>query len=325
MRTLEYLSPTSLKLYMDNMEDFYLRYLADVKAPRERQNQPMSIGSAFDAYAKSYINHKLFGKDMKAEFQFEAIFTKQVEKQNRDWARIHGKHVFDQYLASGALADLFLELNNAIGTPRFEFDLQGQVNGQDKTIDGVTFMGKPDIYFVNKEGAGIIFDFKVNGYCSKWNISPKPGYVCIKPGWSMHKECIRTKFKGMTINSHVLMNEIDQDWAMQLSIYSWLCGEEVGGNFITAVDQVVCNTKNLTLAWPTLRFAQHRLIVGEKFQNKIFDIAQELWRNVASGHYFSNMSLEESQSRCELLDNRAKSMWENPTEEDLAFNQLVGK
>lgn len=61
MRKPDYISPTALKLYRDNRDEYYLRYLADTKSPRDGQTQPMSIGSAFDAYVKSDIHTKLFG------------------------------------------------------------------------------------------------------------------------------------------------------------------------------------------------------------------------------------------------------------------------
>ncbi len=328
MRKLEYLSPTSLKLYMEDKVDFYMQYLADTRAPRGAQTQPMSIGSSFDAYIKSHIYQLLFGKGHNPQFEFETIFEKQVETQWRDWARTHGKYVFEQYIASGALADLMLELNKAIGTPRFEFDLKGEVRSVDKNIDGVTFLGKPDIHFTNSAGLGITFDWKVNGYCSKTGVSPKPGYVCIKPGFMMHNDCNRKLFKDMIINVDSSLDRIDKDWANQLSIYSWLCGEPVGGKFVTAIDQVCCNNNKNFLAgsggYPQLRFAQHRLLVDEQYQHQLFDIAKDAWNCINNGHYFSELTKEESDFRCESLNKRAAEQWiqsDDPTEQ--AFKEMT--
>lgn len=324
MRKPDYISPTALKLYRDNRDEYYLRYLADTKSPRDGQTQPMSIGSAFDAYVKSDIHTKLFGAAATkgGEYDFENIFVKQVEETHRKWARIHGKHVFDMYKSSGALADIMLELNSAIGTPRFEFELRGEVRSVDKTIDGVVLMGKPDIYFTNKEGVGIIFDWKVNGYCSPHHTSPKVGFVCCKPGWNMHKDCDRVKYKGIFINKATTLDRVEADWAAQLSMYSWLCGEEVGSKFITAVDQIVCNNKGGD--WPELRFAQHRLLVDSDYQHRLFNEAKELWTGIQTNHYFYDMTKEESISRCQLLDQRAKEMWEvSDNVEDQMFKTLT--
>lgn len=286
----------------------------------------MSIGSAFDAYVKSHIYGLLFGKAklVGSPYEFVTIFEKQVENHNRIWAREHGKVVFDRYIASGALADLMLMLNKAIGEPRFEFDLKGEVRDIDKTIDGVVFMGKPDIYWTNSESVGIMFDWKVNGYLSNHTVSPKPGYVCIKPGFEMHRDCVRAVFKGVTINKKLTLDRIDKEWAAQLSIYSWLCGEEVGSKFITAIDQIVCNTKGGSLKYPELRFAQHRLCVDEDFQKNVFALAKDLWSSIHSGHYFPEMSREDSDAMCRLLDERAAALWKPlESEEDKAFAALT--
>ena len=326
MRQLEYLSPTQLKLYREARDEYYLRYLADTKPPRFAQTQPMSIGSAFDAYVKSHVHTQLFGvgRNKGSEYEFNTIFEKQVEPQHRIWGREHGAYVFKMYQSTGALADLFVQLKQAIGEPRFEFELRGEVRGVDKTIDGVVFMGKPDIYFTNHENNGIIFDWKVNGYCSNWPTSPKPGYIRIMPGWSMHKDCDRKSHKGLIINSATTLDVVEAEWAAQLSIYSWLCGEEVGAQFVTAIDQVVCNTKGLSLAWPELRFAQHRLTVKESFQSELFYVAKELWDSVKNNHYFFDLSKEESDGRCALLDGKAKSMWAvAETEEDKMFQEMT--
>ena len=94
MRQPKFLSPSSIGKWNDDREEYYLRYLADNRPPKMAQTLPMSIGSAFDAYTKSYISERLFGKDARPEFNFSAIFEKQVESQNRDWAKKHGKHAF---------------------------------------------------------------------------------------------------------------------------------------------------------------------------------------------------------------------------------------
>ncbi len=285
----------------------------------------MSIGSAFDAYVKSDIYSNLFGsRIIGSPYEFETIFEKQVEKQHRNWARIHGRYVFDRYKASGALADLMLELNGAIGEPKFEFDLQAEVRGMDKTISGVVFLGKPDLHFTNKQNLSVILDWKVNGYVSKWPTSPKPGYVCKKPGWSMHKDCDRVLHKGMYINRATTMDKVDAGWAAQLSIYSWLCGDEIGSDFVTAIDQIVCNTKGLTLQWPELVFAQHRTLVDPQFQIDLFNLAKSLWDSIADDHYFRELTKDESIERGKLLEERAKSLWEPVTSvEDKMFQTMT--
>src|SRR4051812_14365124 len=110
MRKIEYLSPTSLELFYKNQQEFYLRYLSDKRPPRIPQDRPMSVGSSFDAHAKSYLHQNLFGKGHDPKFDLKNLFEAQVEPQNRDWALAAGQHAFDVYKRSGALADLMLDL-----------------------------------------------------------------------------------------------------------------------------------------------------------------------------------------------------------------------
>ena len=137
MRIPKYLSPSSLGTWEADQEEFYLRYLADKRPPRMPQTQPMSIGSAFDAYVKSYY-HKVLFNTVDPEFEFDTIFINQVEEHNRDWALVAGKYAFDAYQTSGALADLLNELQKSQSDPRFEFTLQDE-------FMGVPLLGKPDL------------------------------------------------------------------------------------------------------------------------------------------------------------------------------------
>ena len=182
MRTPEYLSPTSLKKFEGNPDDAYLTYLADHKPPRLPQTLPMSVGSAFDAYVKSYLHNALFGNYGAGDaYARDAIFEKQVEAHNRDWAKLAGEHVFKDYLACGALSDLMLELSTAVNQPRFEFEIKGPIETR---IGGIPMLGKPDVFFINSEGARVVYDWKVNGYCSNSPTSPMPGYVMVRDCWT---------------------------------------------------------------------------------------------------------------------------------------------
>ncbi|KKK99128.1 hypothetical protein LCGC14_2635890, partial [marine sediment metagenome] len=86
MRIPEYLSPTSISLWQKDEELFYQRYLSENRLPREPQTQPMSIGSAFDAFCKSYLHEALFGKGADPCYSRGYLFEEQVQEHNRDWA-----------------------------------------------------------------------------------------------------------------------------------------------------------------------------------------------------------------------------------------------
>ena len=304
MRVPKYLSPTSIALADTDMEKYYVRYLSDIRPKREPQTQPMSIGSAFDAYVKSFLHERLIGK--KPEYELDTLFEAQVEEHNRDWARVHGKHCFELYKTSGALSDLLIELKQAISEPVFEVKLEGILKLTPDSLP-VNFLGKPDIYYINQLGTPIIIDWKVNGWCSKSPVSPKRGYMKLLHGSSdrtldklEHKSCIPMMVNGMMINVNLKLNDIEKKWAAQTGIYAWLCGAPIGGDFICGIDQVAC--KPVGRRFPEVRFAKHRLQIDAQFQLDLYAKAEKLWEIIHSDHILRHMTKEQSQARCEALD-----------------------
>jgi hypothetical protein len=304
MRIPEYLSPTSIALADKDMEAYYVRYLSDNKPPRDPQTQPMSIGSAFDAYVKSFLYERLIGKN--PEYELRTLFESQVQSHNRDWAWVHGEHCFNLYRESGALADLLIELNQAISEPVFEIKLEGvlQLNPESPPVN---FLGKPDIYYINETGTPIIIDWKVNGWCSNSPISPKRGYMKLLHGSNdrsldkqHHRDCFPMKVNGMMINAGLKLNDIEKKWAAQTSIYAWLCGAPIGSDFIAGIDQVVC--KPVGRRFPEVKFAKHRLQVEKAFQLDLYSKAATLWETIHSDHILKDRSKSESQARCSALD-----------------------
>lgn len=306
MKTLEYLSPTSIEKYLESREGFYLKYLSDNRPPGGPQTRPMSVGSAFDSYVKSHLRYLLNGEN-ESEL-FEQYFESSVEPINRNWAREPGKIVFDNYKHSGALQDLVVEMSKASEGPKFEFFIKSE--GKDQKLireyaGGVKFLGKPDAWYVTEKGNHIILDWKVNGYCSKNGASPKKGYVMIRDGIvpkptrganSPHKDAILMADNGTLIDTYCPMEIKDASWARQLAIYSWLCGEYVGAKIIGAIDQIVCFGDG------RIRVAEHRCYIGQQFQLGLFNLAKEIWTNCTDGHYFKDLTLEQSQQRCYQLD-----------------------
>ena len=305
MRMPKYLSPTSLKMFYGDRDGFYIQYLCETRTPRPPQTAPMAVGSAFDAYVKSYLVENLVGK--KPEFEFYTIFESQVEAHNRDAALKEGKDVFDAYQKQGALADIMLDLEGCVGTPRFETALEGHVTAVSVALEGVPLLGKPDIFFITKKGARVIFDWKVNGYHSNYAVSPKPGYIRLrsmdKNNGQSHAKAMVMAHEGMKISVTHPLDTVEVDWAAQLSIYAWLLGEEVGSKFIVAIDQIACAKD--AIGQRSFRIAQHRSLVTEKFQRELFQKAHDAWYAIQSGHIFDELTRAESDARCKTLDEMA--------------------
>lgn len=297
IRVPEYLSPSAIKIFEADVEDYAVKYLLQKRPPRPPQTQPMAVGSAFDAYAKSHIYYGLFGNyGPSGQYEKDTIFEAQVEPQNRDFARDAGGICFSEYQRRGALADLMLELQKSIGPPRFEFSIQDKIawNGFD-----VPLLGKPDIFFVNEQGARVIYDWKVNGYCGKYNTSPMKGYVKCRAAdgtWSVHKNAMVTPFKGIPINAMMYLEDGNKEWADQLSIYSWLLGEQVGSaDVVFGIDQITgpgCS-----------RISSHRLRIKPEWQFRLIERIVQIWRIIQSGHIFQELDRDQNDCKLQLLEN----------------------
>ncbi len=304
MRTPAYMSPSSLKCFEDSQEEYYLRYLADNRPPRQAQTQPMSVGSAFDAYCKAYIYQALFGNfGPEGQYEFSVIFDEQVEAHNRDWAFEAGKHCFDVYKQSGALASMMMELKTSVGDPRFEFTIQGLVSGE---AGSVPLLGKPDIFFINNEGARVILDWKVNGYCSQ--ASPTPGYIQLlgkghRKHGMCHDKCVPELHKGLQINGAYPLEEFSPLWAGQLATYAWLLGEAVGSeSLISGIDQITKSGKGQII------IARHRAIISAQHQFELLSRYCYAWTCITGDHFFKDRSPEESVKHCRYLDKKADSL-----------------
>lgn len=307
MRQPKYMSPSSLSIFYQNREKYYLQYLCPVKTDRDPQTPPMAAGSAFDAYVKSWLVEKLLGK--RPEFEFTTLFESQVEPQERDQALKAGKEVFDHYVKLGALSDLMLDLHGCIGLPKFEGKIEAPLSSH-LAIGDVPLLGKPDLFFLHKLGARVILDWKVNGYYSNSMPSPKPGYIRQrtynpKTNGKQHDKAQVMMLNGMKISIHHPLCTVEKSWAAQLSIYAWLLGEAIGSQFIVAIDQIAVGKDALQNR--EFRVAQHRSVVTEKFQNETYLAAHKAWYIIQSGHIFDDLTREESDKRCRLLDEIASA------------------
>jgi hypothetical protein len=309
MRKPAYLSPSQIGLWGANREEYYLQHLSEVRAPKLPQINYMSLGSAFDAYAKSTMFETLFGKT-DPRFEFTTLFEEQVEEHNRDWALEHGKYVYDCYRVCGAYDDLLDLLKQSKHAPQFEFKITG-------TIENVPLLGKPDLRFVHPSGAHVILDWKVNGFCSRSPTSPCKNYRLIRDSWGPetakptrggngpHKNYRPLVWKGVEIHSGWL-EESNADWADQLAIYSWMLGEAVGDeNVVVCIDQIVAKPHEPR---PLLRIANHRARISKVHQENLIRRVKECWEAITTDHIFPDMTIEESQERCKLLDQCAMNL-----------------
>lgn len=316
MRKREYISPSALQLFDRNKEEFYLTYLADHKPARMPQTQPMSIGSALDARVKHFLVKELRGT-VPPEFELRKIFEDQVEEHNREWAWLQSEKLFEKYKDSGALTDLLLDLSQSIIEPRFEFTVMGELKIRDLVIP---LSGKPDLFFVTENKARIIVDWKVNGYCSKSGVSPKKGYIKLRPGGKVHKDVVIGEKHGIKINMAHFMEEIDRTWADQLAIYAWVLKEPLCSDFIVQIEQFACNPLaghyNDPQYMVDVRIATHRCLVSPQYQKRLLDRLCICWEAINSDWVFRELSYEDSLKKQAELDERAEMLYKMKTSDD---------
>ena len=320
MRKPKFISSSALGLWETDKESYYLKYLADVKPPKEPQMNYMAAGSAFDAFVKAALHEALFGKGNDPAYERDALFTSQVEEQNRDECWEVGQHAFEAYKLCGAYDELLADMQRSEFDPMFEFRL-------DKVVEGVPLMGFPDCFYIHKSGVHVVLDWKFNGRFSKYGATPYKYYSMIRDGWNEttakpSRNCSRPhpKYKEKThrevkLGSHC-MAETSKDWADQLSIYAWMLGEKVGGeDFVVCIDQLACKTREGQL--PLIRIANHRAKISAKWQNQLVQRLKSCWATIKSGHIFADLSEEDSKARQEILELEAATLKRNSNFDDI--------
>ncbi len=306
MRKPTYLSHSSLTLWGKDKEEFYIKHLAETRAQRIPQENYMSVGAGFDAYAKSALHERLFGKGADPQFEFQSIFESQVEPHNRDFALDAGKYIYECYVLTGAFDELLALLEKSKEPPRFEFKVEG-------VIGGVPILGKPDCRFVHECGVHVILDWKVKGFCSKYGASPSknyrlcrdaygPPYKQSKSHQTSHAGYLAHDHHGFEINQTYL-EAGNEEYADQLCMYGWLLGEEVGDEeVVCCIDEIV--SKFMPEQKPLLRVANHRARVSKDHQTKVLSLATDCWDAITSGWIFRDLTKEENDQKCHHLEQK---------------------
>lgn len=319
MRLPEYLSPSSLGLWESDRAAFYLKNLADKRPPRIKQEKYMAVGSAFDAYVKAALYQEAC-ETGDTKYEFQALFDSQVEPQNRDWALAAGKYAFDAYVKSGSYAELLDCILASEFPPQFEFSIK-------KEIYGVPLLGKPDCRYIDMCGSQVVLDWKCTGFCSKSATSPYVGYRLVRDGWDVseaktsrgcnigHKLFKPIVQNGMTIGSHYL-EQTCKDWADQLAIYCWMLGVPVGSeDTVVRIEQLVCKPQENK--FPLIRVANHVCRISKEWQTGLISRICDCWNAITSGHIFKELSREDSDKQCELLEQQAEGMYVNAGSDSL--------
>jgi hypothetical protein len=112
-----------------------------------------------------------------------------------------------------------------------------------------------------------------------------------------HKDATIMMDRGIMINVAQTLEQCKEEWANQLSIYGWLLGEPIGGDFIVGIDQLVFTERRC-------RVATQRCKIGKKYQQEWFNKIAWVWTVIHSGHIFRDLDATTSLGRQEMLDNQ---------------------
>lgn len=294
---MKYLSPTSFNLFRRDRHGFYKRYLADSPIWNQnafKQNAAMAVGSAFDCLVKNKFNEALLGK--------ATNFEPNVEPGFKEIARVGGEECLDLYVSSGAFHELVELMKTSKLTPRFEFDAAGLVEGE------VPIFGKPDCYFLTNTDMPVMLEFKINGYGTSANTRQ---HSPIKHFWKCRNEkgkrtkdgAAYTSMHGVDVSVITRLEEVHADWAVQLTMYSWMIQGKCDHRLVGAVEQLLFNqSKKDGVLARSKEVVSGRYLLSKTFAERLRDEVLETWRTIDSGWIFRDLPKEQSQKYQELYD-----------------------
>jgi len=272
-----YLSPSSLMAYEGQPNKFYLQRMAPDPFPYDPQGAAAAVGSAFDAYVKCEIAGKLnivlntwkivygdcFLKDKKhleSLSLLELMLHLNVDGQHKEMAQAAGRDLFQRYkkLALDSLDWNQIEINKLIYIDGIPIKMKGDAAVWDDDFDGP-----------------VPLDWKVIGYTSASGASPKKGYRNIY-------ESFKVNPSHKSFYPEIDMETIDPKWAVQLAVYGWGEGIEVGTDFPAYIDALVVRPKGM-------RVARYRAWIKKDFQLRLKERFEKAWEDIRSGSFVKRL------------------------------------
>lgn len=330
MRKRKYLSPSQILKWEKEPEQYYVQYLAETKVARSPQTMPMAVGSAFDAYVKASLQRR-FNLPFEA-FPFEseeAALERNIENAiMRPEAAQIGQRLLQAYKDSGAYGLLCEEALDGNDVNQIRMEVDGTVE-----LWGIPFVYKPDFQFISSmktiSGRPLpgIIDWKVNGYCSRSNVSPRGGFISVRDGWkgAPHSRGNFAPHKNanvVKIGSRLEINRNDDfyrpsgacdDWCIQLTIYALGACKNMGiepgdSPLYVGIDQLACKTIQVDGASEPERLprvAIHRWFVTPHIIATLQERVERMWETINSDHVFRWLSKDDSMRRCDELEKQA--------------------
>lgn len=267
VRSIPYMSPSSLKMFEERPAEFYLRRLGppELSPPRETQHFSAGVGIAFDAMVKTAVAQRCGFHAPTLAFMLNEVQTERARALEVAETLMKG------YETSGALNRLLEECPQAVSVDSEDFAPGTKVPIRTR-IDCI----------IKPVTTSVIFDWKTTGANRPGTHSPTQGYARL---WD-------TDQPGVPLPAHhkhgAYMEEIDSDWATQIVMYGWTQGYPISDELTGAIDQVI--------AWhgTRVRIASFRARISVAFQQGVKARLEEAWRKIESREVMpQGMTLEE--------------------------------
>lgn len=254
LKVPEYLSPSSLKEFENCEMKFYLRRMARLEYLADVQGKPAAVGSAFDCMVIAAIAQAQ--GNIEPEYQLGNLLKASVTEHVAEVVP-YAKRLFESYVRMGAFKKLMDE-----GIAELHTMTRRTISDGNKEVP---VLGKPDL----KTHSGRVIDIKVNGAMSKSGQSPKPGYESYVSNMG--------DFVGPHDRCGEYLEFIDEDWATQLSIYTWLdSGMLPFRDIDVGIEQVAIRGDKFV-------FARIRTKVSKNFQVNLWGRLHRSWDKVKAG------------------------------------------
>lgn len=268
VRTVQYLSPSSLRQLETNPAEFYFRRLGPQEfAPKpEEQSYPAAVGIAFDAIVKFEVAKQRAIRCPSLDYMLNDI------KKDKDEVVKHAQQLFDGYKRSGAFARLLEEKPVGVAVDGEDFAPGTRVPVRTR-IDCIVDYG----------GRQRILDWKVKGSNNPGSASPTQGYLRT---WDTDQPGIPTPAHS---KSGLPLEELNPEWATQLVMYGWAQGYPITADLVGCIDEVV--------AWhgDRVRVANFRHPISVAFQQNVKTRLEDAWNKIQSREVLDpNMTIEQA-------------------------------
>lgn len=203
----------------------------------------------------SYNVAKALGLEDDPEHSVEKSLQENVPEKFREEALKHAQHYMNLYIELGCLKRL---LDEGIGS----------IHGKStREFPEFTLHGRPDI--CNLLGEPI--ETKVNGATSKTGVSPTAGYR-----YSYYSDGT-VKYKHIRCGDS--LEQINSDWATQLTIYNWI------NNGIHPIKPIKGRVEQVAVRGNVIAFASFENYITTAFQQWLYDELKNMWTAIQSGEF----------------------------------------